>query len=154
MWPEKSAAFLRMAFLRKKVRSGRTRMMLTESPSILITDNDQRFRSTVSEVLRPAGYRTIEATNGVEAVEIVRREQVHVLLLDMHMPQQDGLQTLRLVKQFKALLPCILLSAKMDESLEQEARKARAFEVLRKPVSRVDLTGVIKQALNSAYGVR
>lgn len=128
--------------------------MLTELPSILITDNDQRFRSTVSEVLRPAGYRTIEATNGVEAVEIVRREQVHVLLLDMHMPQQDGLQTLRLVKQFKALLPCILLSAKMDESLEQEARKARAFEVLRKPVSRVDLTGVIKQALNCAYGVR
>ncbi len=127
--------------------------MLAESPSILITDNDQRFRDTVLEVLRPAGYRMIEAEDGIEAVEIVRHKEVHVVLLDMHMPRQTGLETLRLMKQFKALLPCILLSAQMDDDLEQEAREAQAFEVLYKPVSRVDLTSVIEQALARTYGL-
>jgi CheY-like chemotaxis protein len=57
------------------------------------------------------------------------------------------------MKQFKALLPCILLSAQMDDDLEQEAREAQAFEVLYKPVSRVDLTSVIEQALARTYGL-
>ena len=128
--------------------------MLAESPSILITDNDQQFRDTVLEVLRPSGYRTLEADDGLEALKIVQQEQVHVVLLDMHMPRQDGLVTLRRLKRFKALLPCILLSAEMDERLEQEARKAQAFEVLRKPVSRIDLTDTIEHALQTTYGLQ
>ena len=127
--------------------------MLVESPAILITDNDHQFRETVLEVLRPSGYRTLEADDGLEALKIVQQEQVHVVLLDMHMPRQNGLETLRRLKRFKALLPCILLSAEMDERMEAEARKAQAFEVLRKPVSRVDLTGTIEHALQITYGV-
>lgn len=127
--------------------------MLVESPAILITDNDHQFRDTVLEVLRPSGYRTLEADDGLEALKIVQQEQVHVVLLDMHMPRQDGLETLRRLKRFKALLPCILLSAEMDEQMEAEARKAQAFAVLRKPVSRVDLTGTIEHALQITYGV-
>ena len=127
-------------------------MVLADSPSILITDNDQRFRATVREVLAPAGYRMIDAEDGIEAVQIVRHEEIHVVLLDMHMPRQSGLETLQLMKQFKALLPCILLSAQMDDDLEQKAKMARAFDVLHKPVSRIELTGVIKQALARTYG--
>ena len=104
--------------------------MLADSPAILITDNDHQFRDTVLEVLRPSGYRTLEADDGLEAMKIVQQEQVHVVLLDMHMPRQSGLETLRRLKRFKALLPCILLSAEMDDQIEAEARKAQAFDVL------------------------
>ena len=128
-------------------------MMLAESPSILVTDNDPQFRDTVLEVLRPIGYRTWEADNGLEAIEIVQREKVHLVLLDMHMPRQNGLETLQHLKRFKALLPCILLSAEMDDQIEAEARKAQAFDVLRKPVSRLDLTGTIQHALQETYGI-
>jgi CheY-like chemotaxis protein len=127
--------------------------MLAEAPAILITDNDHQFRDTVLEVLRPSGYRTLEADDGLEALKIVQQQQVHVVLLDMHMPRQNGLETLKRLKRFKALLPCILLSAEMDERMEAEARKAQAFEVLRKPISRVDLTGTIEHALQITYGV-
>ena len=58
--------------------------MLADSPAILITDNDHQFRDTVLEVLRPSGYRTLEADDGLEAMKIVQQEQVHVVLLDMH----------------------------------------------------------------------
>ena len=127
--------------------------MRAETPSILITDNDQQFRDTILEVLRPTGYRTLEAIDGMEAMQIVQEQEVHVVLLDMHMPRQNGLETLKRLKSFKAMLPCILLSAEMDERLEREARRAQAFEVLRKPVTRTDLTGAIEQALHATYGI-
>ena len=127
--------------------------MLAETPSILITDNDQQFRDTILEVLRPTGYRTLQADDGMEAMKIVQQEEVHVVLLDMHMPRQNGLETLRRLKSFKSMLPRILLSAEMDERLEKEARQAKAFEVLRKPVSRIDLTGTIEHALQITYGL-
>ncbi len=127
--------------------------MRAETPSILITDNDQQFRDTILEVLRPTGYRTLEAIDGMEAMQIVQEQEVHVVLLDMHMPRQNGLETLKRLKIFKAMLPCILLSAEMDERLEREARRAQAFEVLRKPVTRTDLTGAIEQALHATYGI-
>ncbi|MEE2780987.1 MAG: response regulator [Planctomycetota bacterium] len=127
--------------------------MRAETPSILITDNDQQFRDTILEVLRPTGYRTLEAIDGMEAMQIVQEQEVHVVLLDMHMPRQNGLETLKRLKSFRAMLPCILLSAEMDDRLEREARQAQAFEVLRKPVTRIDLTGAIEQALHATYGI-
>ena len=127
--------------------------MRAETPSILITDNDQQFRDTILEVLRPTGYRTLEAIDGMEAMQIVQEQEVHVVLLDMHMPRQNGLETLKRLKSFRAMLPCILLSAEMDDRLEREARQAKAFEVLRKPVTRIDLTDAIEQALHATYGI-
>ena len=121
-------------------------------PSILITDDDRQFRETLGNVLAPCGFRTLLASDGEEAVRIVQTTEVHLLLVDMNMPRLTGLETLRLVKQIKAMLPCILLSAKMDESLRVEAVRERAFSVLSKPVSRLQITQTVQQALRSTYG--
>jgi CheY-like chemotaxis protein len=125
---------------------------MLDTPSILITDDDRRLRETMRDVLAPAGYRTLLAGDGVEAYEIVQQNDVDVVLLDMHMPRMTGLQTLRLLKEFKSPLPCILMSAEMDEVIRAEAEEAKAFTILRKPVSRFDLTDVVQQALYRTYG--
>jgi CheY-like chemotaxis protein len=125
--------------------------MAIETPSLLITDDDAAFRETLQEVLRPAGFQTLQAEDGEEAVRIVRTEVVHLVLLDMHMPKLTGLETLRMVKQVKALLPCILLSADLDDMLIEQARRDHAFSVLRKPVTRRQITGVVFQALERTY---
>lgn len=127
-------------------------MRAQPQPSILITDDDRQFRETLSGVLAPRGFRTLLAGDGEEALKIIRRAEVHVLLLDMHMPKLTGLETLRRVKQLRALLPCILISAEVDETMRREAAAARAFSVLAKPVSRLDVTRVIEQAMQAAYG--
>ncbi len=93
----------------------------------------------------------LEARDGEEALKIVRTQEVHLVLLDMHMPKLTGLETLRLVKQFRAMLPCILLSAHLDELIVEQARLAQAFSVLSKPVTLGQLTGVVRQALQRAY---
>ena len=80
--------------------------------SILITDDDTRCREALREIMEPQGYHTLQACCGEEAVDIVREGDVHVhlALLDMHMPTLTGLETLQLVRQFNAQLPCILVT--------------------------------------------
>ena len=128
--------------------------MLAEAPSILITDDDPAFRETLQCVFEPEGVNTLLASDGVEALQIVRSRKVHLILLDMHMPRLTGLETLRLVKEFKAMLPCILLSAELDEVIVEQARRARAYSVLPKPVTRRQIIGIVRQALQWTYDWR
>ena len=125
--------------------------MKLETPSLLITDDDRDFRETLSGVFEPRGFRTILAGDGEEALDVIRREPVHLLLLDMHMPRLTGLETLRQVKRVKAQLPCILISAALDETLAQQARLAEAFSVLAKPITRRDLTTTVDAAIRWVY---
>jgi CheY-like chemotaxis protein len=120
-------------------------------PSILITDDDRDFREALRGVLEPRGFRTLQAADGEEALNIVCREEVHVVLLDMHMPRLTGLETLERVRQLKLKLPCILLSAGLDELLVRQAQLAEAFSVLAKPVTRQQLTHTVHQAFARIY---
>lgn len=121
------------------------------SPTLLITDDDPVFRETLRDVLEPEGFQTFLAEDGLEAFEIVRAERVHLLLLDMHMPQLDGVETIRRVHEIRPELPCILLSAALDEMIIKAAREVYAFSVLAKPCSRQQITSVVRSALRSAY---
>ena len=125
--------------------------MYIEAPLLLITDDDPAFRQTLQGVFEPRGYRTLLAGDGEEALWIVRKEEVHLVLLDMHMPKLTGLETLRRVKRFKAILPCIILSAELDELLVEQARLAQAFSVLSKPVTLRQITRVVRLALERTY---
>lgn len=125
--------------------------MTATTPSLLITDDDCQFRETVRGVLEPQGFRTLMAGDGEEALRIVRSQEVHLVLLDMHMPKLTGLETVRLVKEVKALLPCILLSANADAELVEQAYRAQVFSVLAKPVSRLTLTDIVRSALWRTY---
>lgn len=127
--------------------------MLLETPSLLIADDDQAFRETLGEVFEIRGYRALLASDGVEAFSIARREPVHVLLLDMHMPEWTGLETIRRLREFRVHIPWILMSAALDETIVREAREADAFTVVPKPVRCAELTTVVAQALRSRFSV-
>ena len=121
-------------------------------PSLLITDDDLAFRETLCGVFQPRGFRVFSAGDGEEALEILGRQQVHLMLVDMHMPRLTGLETIRRVRQFRSRLPWILLSARLDEALAEQARLAEAFSVLAKPVSRLLITNTVENALRRIYG--
>ncbi len=126
--------------------------MLSTTPSILITDDDSAFRETVRGVLEPRGFRTLTASDGEEALRIVGTVPVHLLLLDMHMPRLSGLETVQRIRQLNSRLPCVLLSAALDEGIVQQARLADVFSVLAKPVSRCDITKAVDQVFHRVYG--
>jgi len=125
--------------------------MALQSPRLLITDDDADFRETLRLTFEPRGLRTLLAGDGEEALRIVRSEEIHLVLLDMHMPKLTGLETLRLLKQFREMLPCILMSARLDELIIEQARRAQAFAILPKPMTLKQVTGEVEHALEATY---
>ena len=79
--------------------------MLAQAPSLLITDDDRDLRETLGCLFERRGFNTMLASDGVEAVEIVSKNPVDLLLIDLQMPNLCGLDTLRIVKQQRSLLP-------------------------------------------------
>jgi two-component system chemotaxis response regulator CheY len=127
-------------------------MSVTKPYSILITDDDSGSREALRDIVEPEGYRTLLASSGEEAVDIVREESVHLALLDMHMPRMTGLETLAMVHQINALLPCILVTADASGDLMRQAFSVRAYSVIPKPVSKSVLLYTVVRALLQAYG--
>jgi CheY-like chemotaxis protein len=120
--------------------------------SILITDDDPRCREALRDIMEPEGFRTRLASSGEEALDIVREGPVHLALLDMHMPTLTGLETLRLVRQINAMLPCILVTADANEHLMRQAYQEHAYSVIPKPVSKNVVLYIVVRALMRFYG--
>jgi CheY-like chemotaxis protein len=124
----------------------------TRPYSILITDDDSGCREALREIVEPEGFRTLQAESGEQALDIIREEPVHLALLDMHLPRLTGLETLQLVHQMNAILPCILVTADANEVLMRQAFRARAYSVIPKPVSKNVVLYTVVRALVRAYG--
>jgi two-component system, response regulator PdtaR len=120
--------------------------------SILITDDDPGSQETLRDIVEAEGYQTLLASSGEEALDIVRVEPVHLLMLDMHMPRLTGLETLQLLRQINALLPAILVTADNSERLLRQAYQMRAYSVIPKPVSKSVVLYTVVRALNRHYG--
>lgn len=125
--------------------------MLVSPPSLLITDDDPAWRNALSEAFGPPRFRPLMASDGCEAVEIVRHERIDLVLLDLHMPRLDGLETMRRVREMRGELPCILISAGLNDRIRQDALDLRAFSVLAKPVRLGEVRRVVQQALRAVY---
>jgi CheY-like chemotaxis protein len=125
-------------------------------PRLLITDDDRDLRETMAGMFRSRGFETLEAADGEEAIDLVAHHEVHLLLLDMHMPRLSGLETIRRLKTLELPLafPWILISAALDDQIIAEARAAAAHSVLAKPLRLPELTGAVTRALEQAFDWR
>ncbi|MBM98145.1 MAG: response regulator [Planctomycetaceae bacterium] len=123
-------------------------MEVVISPSLLITDDDRDFRETLRDVFQPLGFRTLLAADGEEALEIVLKSEVHLVLMDMHMPRLTGLEAISQIKRIRSRLPCILISGQLDDEIR---RRVEAFDILAKPVSRAEVTHSVTKALEVTY---
>ena len=74
-------------------------------PQLLITDDDRDFRMSLGEALTRRGYRTVLAADGIEALEVIRSQHIHLALLDVHMPRLDGLGMLKSLRNSKTQPP-------------------------------------------------
>lgn len=119
---------------------------------LLITDDDADFRSVLGEALKRRGYRTHLAADGMEALEVIKNETIHLVVFDAHMPRLDGLGMLESLRDSSPTLPCILMSAKLDDEIVARARQLRTEQVLSKPFSLNLLSDTIRQLLEKYYG--
>jgi DNA-binding NtrC family response regulator len=117
---------------------------------LLIADDDDALRETLRDVFAPY-LDTVTVRSGEEAVWTIEREPIHLVLLDMHMEELSGLDTLKIVKTELEIVPCILMTADWTNELASEAEAAQAYCVLRKPIARQTLMGTVASAVETAY---
>ena len=121
-----------------------------KTAKIMIVDDEEVNVLTVRHHLKQGGFEQfITTTNASEAVELLRREQPGVLLLDIHMPEVSGLDILRIMSLDKDLqtIPVVVLTASSDPSTKSRALYMGAFDFLTKPVDPHDLTPRVRNAL-------
>lgn len=123
-------------------------------PNLLVTDDDAAFRQVLCEGLVRRGFRVTEATDGQEALDVLNSAEVHVCLIDFHMPRMTGLDVIRHLHAMGQPLPCVLMSADLDETIRREAESMRAYSVLSKPIRLKQLSDVVCGALADVYGWR
>jgi CheY-like chemotaxis protein len=126
-------------------------MVLAAPYSLLITDDDAAARETLREIFEPEGFQTFLAESGEQAIDIAQSRDVHLALMDMHLPRLTGLETMEILRQMRGEFPTILLSADRDESLIRKALAAQVFCVLAKPVSKHLVIHVVTRALDKFY---
>lgn len=126
-------------------------MTLDQPYSILITDDDPGSRESLRDIFEPQGFRTLMAESGEQAIDIARDHEIHVALMDMHLPRLTGLETIEIVQQIRGVLPMILISAEQDDNLLRRALAAHAYSVLAKPLSKNLVIYVVTRALEKFY---
>ncbi len=113
---------------------------------ILIADDEARMRRFMRMNLELEGYRVVEVNNGLEALNAVREDLPDLVLLDVMMPELDGFETLRLIRE-TSIVPVIMLTVRDDEADKVKGLELGADDYVTKPFSPRELASRIKAVL-------
>ena len=116
---------------------------------VLVVDDDPLFQDFAREELERRGHETVAASNGHEAVERARETSPDLILLDLRLPQRDGIDTLRAIRKEGTPAPVILLTARREPEVIAQARALGVVEVLFKPVDLTRLFLLLEEMLAS-----
>ncbi len=106
--------------------------------NILVVDDDREIVGAIEIYLKKEGYNIIKAYNGNEALEKVKENEIHLIILDIMMPEKDGLETLEELRKDKSI-PVILLSAKSEDYDKIGGLNQGADDYITKPFNPLEL---------------
>jgi len=111
--------------------------------TILVVDDDEQILDFLRPKLRGSGYNVLTASNGIEALEQAKTQEPDLLVLDLVMPQMDGFETLKEIRNFSAM-PAIFLSARGADADKIKGLKLGADDYLSKPFNPDELIARIE----------
>ncbi|TAA72519.1 response regulator transcription factor [Planococcus salinarum] len=125
---------------------------MSEEITILVVDDEERIRRLLKMYLEREGYLVEEAENGVQAVEMATEKDYHCILLDLMMPEKDGIEVTNELRETK-MTPIIMLTAKGEEANRVEGFESGADDYIVKPFSPREVVLRVKAILrrSSAY---
>ena len=119
--------------------------------NILVCDDDRDIVAALKIYLSGGEYRVFEAYNGAEAVEAVRKNDIHLVLMDIMMPGMDGLECAQKIRRFSDV-PIIFLSVHGERAYKMEGFNAGADDYVTKPFSIEELVARIRAVLRRTQG--
>ena len=106
--------------------------------NILVVDDDREIVKAIEIYLKREGYNVEKAYDGIEAINKLKEKEIHLIILDIMMPNQDGLETLQKIRETKAI-PVILLSAKSEDYDKISGLDLGADDYITKPFNPLEL---------------
>ena len=114
--------------------------------NIVVGDDEKDIAAALEIYLAAEGYRVLKAENGREALSLAAKEEVHLMLLDIMMPQMDGLETLAKLREFSNI-PVILLTAKGEDTDKILGLNLGADDYITKPFNPVEVLARVRSQL-------
>lgn len=125
------------------------RTLPRDAKRILVVDDEPRMIGFIRMNLELEGYQVLEAHNGLEALEIIRTRLPDLVLLDVMMPDLDGFETLRMLREFSSI-PVIMLTAKGEEDDKVYGLELGADDYVTKPFGSRELSSRVRAVLRRA----
>ncbi|RME08130.1 MAG: response regulator [Anaerolineae bacterium] len=127
----------------------------TLQKTILVVEDSDAVRSVILSALEYEGYKTLEASNGVEALEVLKRQRPDLILSDINMPQMDGIQFYQAVRKIPSLtaIPFVFLTSHSDPADIQRGRELGVEDYLTKPIEPEALVKIINARLYRAAAI-
>ncbi len=117
------------------------------SPTVLIAEDSSDTRQMIRRALEVKGYRVIEASNGREALELTKQSRPNLIIVDLNMPEMDGLETIKYVRMLKGnveKVPIVAITAFDVYGMEDAAHEAGCNEYISKPFDLSELDKALK----------
>jgi len=116
--------------------------------TIMVVDDAMFMRKKCAQVLTDNGYTVVEAGNGTEAVNAYKKARPDAVLLDITMPDMDGLQALKELLKIDPSAKVSMCSAMGQQSMVIEALKAGAIDFIVKPFDQARVIGAVQKMIN------
>ena len=113
---------------------------------VLVVDDEDAIRSTLKMIFEYEGYECVLAANGPAALKIAEREAPDLVFLDIKMPQMDGMEVLKALKEVEGSPPVVILSGHGTVKTAVEATKLGAYDFIEKPPERERILRAVKRA--------
>ena len=114
--------------------------------NVLVVDDEKEIGDAIDIYLRGEGINVIKAKDGLEALEVLDKEDVHLVVLDLMMPRLDGMQTCMKIRETRNM-PIIMLSAKSEDSDKILGLNIGADDYVTKPFNNLELVARVKSQL-------
>ena len=126
--------------------------MVTDSPQVLVVDDELHICNILRRILKQEGYKVITAANGEVALRLIKEKKPDVILLDIMMPGMDGREVCRRVREFSTTTQIVYFTAKAEPvnpvKLEELRHEADAF--IAKPATGKQILSRVSRVLQGA----
>ena len=114
--------------------------------NILVCDDDKEIVDAIDIYLSQEGYRILKAYDGLQAIQMMKQEEIHLLLIDVMMPNLDGIRATRKIREYSSI-PIIILSAKSEDVDKILGLNIGADDYITKPFNPLELIARVKSQL-------
>ena len=135
-------------FSKNSVDSWLSQNSLDEVASILVIDDDDNICSFVRDALEPEGLDITAVTNPFEGLDLVKQKNFDLVFVDLKMPEMNGAELTRNIKEVNPDLPVIVITGYPDSDLMDEALKYGPIAVIRKPLTSANLFTAVNSYLH------